>query len=87
MTGQALFIDSRHLSKSLDFLAGSLKLNIDDKLDEGYIIGCECEAYFIVPRLGVSVECPHCGKTEIPDTMLMNWTLATNTGILFDAAD
>ena len=84
---QSLFIDIRHLSKSLDLLAGSPKLTIDGKLSEGYIIGCDCEAYFIVPRLGVSVECPHCGKTELPDTMLMNWTLTATGGILFHAAD
>lgn len=67
--------------------AGSRELNIDDKLSEGYIIGCDCEAYFIVPRLGVSVECPHCGHTELPAKMLTAWTLDTETRILFDAAD
>lgn len=62
-------------------------MNIDDKLSEGYIIGCECEAYFIVSRLGLSVECPHCGRTELPGPMLMTWTLAANAGTLHDAAD
>lgn len=62
-------------------------MNIDDKLSEGYIIGCDCEAYFIAPRLGLSVECPHCGRTELPAKMLTTWTLGTNTEILFDAAD
>lgn len=62
-------------------------MNIDDKLSEGYIIGCDCEAYFIAPRLGLSVECPHCGHTELPAKMLTTWTLGAKTGILFDAAD
>ena len=60
---------------------------IDEKLSEGYIIGCDCEAYFIVPRLGVSVECPHCGRTELPAAMLTRWTLAANVGDVFDAAN
>ncbi len=80
-------IDIQHLTEEQSVLAGSTELNIDDKLSEGYIIGCECEAYFIVPRLGVSVECPHCGQTELPANMLTTWTLGTDTRILFDAAD
>lgn len=62
-------------------------MNIDEKLSEGYIIGCECEAYFIVPRLGLSVECPHCGRTELPAAMLTAWTLGAQPAKLFDAAD
>lgn len=67
--------------------AGSKILIIDEKLNEGYIIGCECEAYFIVPRLGLSVECPHCGHTELPATMLTTWTLGVRTEKLFNAAN
>lgn len=78
---------NRHLTQEQRITAGSVELNIDDKLSEGYIIGCDCEAYFIVPRLGVSVECPHCGQTELPANMLTTWTLGADTGILLDAAD
>jgi len=54
------------------------KMFIDDKVSEGYIIGCACDAYFIVARLGVSVECPHCGNTELPQSMLTSWILDAN---------
>ena len=66
---------------------GRKLLNIDDKLSEGYIIGCGCDAYFIVPRLGLSVECPHCGHTELPAAMLTTWMLGVGRRALFDAAD
>ena len=60
---------------------------IDDKLDEGYIIGCDCGTYFLTSRLGLSVECPQCGHTELPATMLTVWTLEKHRVPLFDAAD
>ena len=66
---------------------GGRELIIDDKLDEGYIVGCECESYFLVTRFGVSVECPHCGQTELPGNMLTAWTLSGGRDALRDAAD
>ncbi len=68
-------------------LAGSENMNIDDKIIEGYIVGCDCESYFITPRLGVSVECPHCGRTELPENMLTNWTLGITIGPLLGVGD
>jgi hypothetical protein len=54
---------------------GNQTMVIDEKLGNDYIIGCECDDFFIVKRLGPSVECPHCGKTELPSAMLTKWTL------------
>jgi hypothetical protein len=53
---------------------------IDEKLGNDYIIGCECDDFFIVKRLSPSVECPHCGKTELPSGMLTQWAL-THDGV------
>jgi hypothetical protein len=66
---------------------GGYELIIDDKLNEGYIVGCECDAYFLVPRFCISVECPHCGQTELPEKMLTAWTLDASRKLFQDAAD
>ncbi len=54
---------------------------IDEKLGNDYIIGCECDDFFIVKRLSPSVECPHCGKTELPSAMLTQWTLGHDVAV------
>lgn len=57
-------------------ICGEFRMKIDEKLGAEYIIGCECSDFFIVKHLGPSVECPHCGKTELPSAMLTQWALA-----------
>jgi hypothetical protein len=42
-------------------------LSVAGKLPEGYIILCELdgdEHSFLAKKLGISVECPHCGATR-----------------------
>lgn len=34
---------------------------VDGKISEGYVIICDEEHSFVATRLGISVECSHCG--------------------------
>lgn len=40
-------------------------MRVDGKISAGYAIVCDCGAAFAVERLGVAVECPTCGHTEL----------------------
>lgn len=62
-------------------------MTIDGKLHEGYIVGCDCGTFFLAPRLGVSVECPGCGHTELPAPMLTAWMLESGRELPHAAAD
>lgn len=46
-------------------------MTIDGKIAEGYVLLCDrCDESFLARRLGPSVECPHCGNTELPGEMM-----------------
>ena len=40
-------------------------MRVDGKISAGYAIVCNCGAAFAAERLGVAVECPECGQTEL----------------------
>lgn len=40
-------------------------MRVDGKISAGYAIVCNCGAAFAAERLGVAVECPECGHTEL----------------------
>jgi hypothetical protein len=47
---------------------------IDGKIPEGYVLLCDqCDEAFLARRLGPSVECPHCGHTEIPADLMTDY--------------
>ena len=51
---------------------------IDGRITSGYIINCECEQSFLVSRLGISVECPHCGDLAIGTELAMQFYVAND---------
>jgi hypothetical protein len=49
---------------------------IDGKIPEGYVLLCDrCDEAFLARRLGPSVECPHCGHTDIPADLMTDYLL------------
>ena len=52
-------------------------MRIDAKLPEGYVIICSGEdRAFLVSRLGLTVECPNCGKLASSAQLLTDFYLA-----------
>jgi hypothetical protein len=46
---------------------------LDGKIPEGFVVLCapNGEAHsFVIRRLGPSVECPHCGRTELSANLI-----------------
>ncbi len=57
------------------------KIMIDDKLPEGYVILCQAkdeDHTFLVRRLGLSVECPKCGRTALSTSLAQEFWLRNN---------
>lgn len=55
-------------------------MRIDAKLPEGYVIICDDDdRAFLVPRLGLAVECPSCGKLASSAHLLTDFYLAGAT--------
>ncbi|MBX6321430.1 MAG: hypothetical protein IRY94_06365 [Rhodospirillaceae bacterium] len=47
---------------------------IDGKITEGYVLLCDrCDEAFLAKRLGPSVECPRCGRTEVPARLMTEY--------------
>jgi hypothetical protein len=49
-------------------VAKHASMHIDARLPEGHVLICSAgrsEHSFLVQRLGLSVECPHCGQTGV----------------------
>ena len=40
-------------------------MRIDGKIVGGYVLICDCGEAFALERIGISVECPACGHTEL----------------------
>lgn len=52
---------------------------IDAKLTEGYVVLCDKRDEmhsFLVASFGVSVECPHCGSTELATELVTDFYLS-----------
>lgn len=52
---------------------------IDAKLTERYVVLCDERAEihsFLVASFGVSVECPHCGSTELATELVTDFYLS-----------
>lgn len=51
-------------------------MRIDGRLPEGLVVLCpRCDVAFLVPRLGLSVECPTCGATELGTDLMTEFLL------------
>ena len=53
---------------------------IDARIISGYIINCECKHNFLVSRLGISVECPHCGDLALGTELATRFYEANDDG-------
>jgi len=40
-------------------------MRIDGRIPEGYVLLCDCDEAFVVPRLDLSVQCPSCGAIAL----------------------
>ncbi len=52
---------------------------IDAKLNEGYVVLCDKRAEmhsFLIVSFGLSVECPHCGATELATDLVTDFYLS-----------
>ncbi len=57
---------------------------IDGRIQSGYIINCACEHNFLVSRLGISVECPHCGDLALGTDLATSFYAANHGGRLVE---
>ena len=72
-------IENIQAAKSNDGV--SPKIMIDGKLPEGYVILCKAkdeDHTFLVRRLGLSVECPKCGRTALSTGLAQEFWLRKN---------
>ena len=49
------------------------KMYLDGRLPEGYVVLCTADSdphSFLVRRLGLSVECPQCGRTALSSDLV-----------------
>ncbi|HLS69376.1 MAG TPA: hypothetical protein VK035_08530 [Kiloniellales bacterium] len=53
-------------------------MRIDGKISAGYAIVCNCGAAFAAQRLGVAVECPSCGHTELGADIAVDYYLRSD---------
>lgn len=45
-------------------------MKIVERRKVSFQVACNCGHAFPVPRRSISVECPHCGRTEILATLI-----------------
>ena len=50
-------------------------MHIEAKVTKGTVIRCDCSETFVVKQLGLSVECPYCGKTALSADMAADFAL------------
>ena len=50
-------------------------MHIEAKVPKGAVIRCDCNETFVVKQLGLSVECPYCGKTALSADMAADYAL------------
>ena len=58
---------------------GASDMVIDAKLSEGYVVLCDSGAEmhsFLISSLGLSVECPHCGATQLATDLVTDFYLS-----------
>jgi hypothetical protein len=56
------------MSMTPEFARGRASMRIDARLPEGHVVLCnggDSEHSFLVHRLGLSVECPNCGRIAL----------------------
>ena len=66
-------------SKFLARKAGGNDMVIDAKLSEGYVVLCDNHPEmhsFLISSFGLSVECPHCGSTQLTTDLVTDFYLS-----------
>jgi hypothetical protein len=56
-------------------------MQIDGKIEGGYVIICQDEHVFVVERLGLYVECPSCGRRKIGADLAMDYVLGGSNSL------
>jgi hypothetical protein len=56
-------------------------MQIDGKIEGGYVIICQDEHVFVVERLGLYVECPSCGRRQIGADLAMDYVLGGSNSL------
>ena len=54
----------------------------DGRLPEGYIVVCGCDGAghsFLVRRIGVSIECPKCGRTALTADLVADYYIRVSS--------
>lgn len=57
-------------------------MRVDGKITAGYAIVCDCGCAFAVERIGVTVECPACGHSELGTDVALGYYLTRDEGPL-----
>lgn len=68
----------RHVNSLARKTEGS-DMVIDAKLSEGYVVLCDNHPEmhsFLISSFGLSVECPHCGSTQLTTDLVTDFYLS-----------
>jgi len=50
-------------------------MRVDGRISAGYAIVCECGEAFAQERIGLTLECPSCGRTELGTEVVLDYYL------------